>query len=611
MLTIILYIPVWENLLKEWVDENQWLWQKYPILVVSNSAYELNVELPSQVVYQHLSREFGIRDSLRSVLPYIQSDRILLLQQSMQLTVPLLERILFESQQYTVVSANSKQYCNDHCILFDINVFSQISQYMEPLLALGYGIDLTELLRKACVPIYIVPIDSYQYDLKLSQYVMQQMSNILACLLDETKSTIIVEEEWYAPIRDRVSIVVLIWNNIKISMECIQSILITTKHPYELILVDNGSEQSVENLLKKKLKKYKHIKVIRNDINQGFPQGCNDGMKHATGEHILLLNNDTLLTPFWLTRMVAGFTFQETGIVGPMSINISGFQNIEIKELPYNNLDELCDFSNHFALQHLGMFPRVDLIIGFAMLIRKEVWKKIGGMDPIFGFGNCEDDDYCARAKRVGFIINLCNDIFIHHIGSVSFKQLNVEMEKLIVYNQMYSHFHHFEHQKALDFIEEARFSSQKHEEGKQIWFSEGRKEFEKRDYIPFEIRDCLLNVTTLPHPFPKEQTVLAIFPTEENDWTQKIKNILHSGWNCIIRIEPPIPFLQREIQEALLSEMSSEQMSHIFLDCEYIPTVERGIIYDRVSALYYFQRIDFFRFEREAQAINLPITKE
>ena len=116
MLTIVLYIPVWETFSQEWVDENQWLWQKYRVLVVSNSAYDLNFELPSQIIYQHLSREFGIRDALRSVLEHIQSDRFLLLQQSMQITVKLLERMLFESQQYTVVSANSKQYCNDHCI---------------------------------------------------------------------------------------------------------------------------------------------------------------------------------------------------------------------------------------------------------------------------------------------------------------------------------------------------------------------------------------------------------------------------------------------------------------------------------------------------------------
>ena len=172
------------------------------------------------------------------------------------------------------------------------------------------------------------------------------------------------------------------------------------------------------------LRKNKHIKTfIRNDCNQGFPQGCNDGMKLATGEHILLLNNDTLLTPFWLTRMVASFTFQDTGIVGPMSINIAGFQNINCKEIPYNDSRELCDFSNQFALQNLGLFPRVELITGFAMLIygrKLEVW--ILCLDLVI----VRMLIIVPERKRAGFVINLCNDIFIHHIGSISFKELEV-----------------------------------------------------------------------------------------------------------------------------------------------------------------------------------------
>ena len=71
------------------------------------------------------------------------------------------------------------------------------------------------------------------------------------------------------------------------------------------------------------------------------------------------------------------------------------------------------------------------------------------------------------------------------------------------------------------------------------------------------------------------------------------------------------MPFLKQQIQEELHREISSDQMSQIFLDCDYVPTVERGVIYDRVCALFHFQRIDFFRFEREAQVLNLPIKKE
>ena len=75
-----------------------------------------------------------------------------------------------------------------------------------------------------------------------------------------------------------------------------------------------------------------------------------------------------------------------------------------------------------------------------------------------------EDADYCARAKKAGFVINLFNDIFIHHIGSISFKELEVDVEKLIVYNQVYSHFHHL-NIKSIGFIEDARFLEKNEEE--------------------------------------------------------------------------------------------------------------------------------------------------
>ena len=100
MLTIVLYIPVWETFRQEWLDENQWLWQKYRILIVSNSAYDLNFELPSQISYQHLSREFGIRDALRNVLEHIHNDshaidelkRLLKKKGSLHISTPFLYR---------------------------------------------------------------------------------------------------------------------------------------------------------------------------------------------------------------------------------------------------------------------------------------------------------------------------------------------------------------------------------------------------------------------------------------------------------------------------------------------------------------------------------------
>lgn len=90
-----------------------------------------------------------------------------------------------------------------------------------------------------------------------------------------------------------VSIILLNYNNLKYTFDCIQSIF---KQAYrseiEIIVVDNASTIGNPNELKEQ---FPQIKLVRNNMNRGFAGGCNDGIAHATGEFILLLNNDTVL----------------------------------------------------------------------------------------------------------------------------------------------------------------------------------------------------------------------------------------------------------------------------------------------------------------------------
>ena len=65
---------------------------------------------------------------------------------------------------------------------------------------------------------------------------------------------------------------------------------------------------------------------------------------------------------------------------------------------------------------------QMDKLIGFCMMIKKEVINKIGLLDENFLIGNFEDDDYCLRMRKAGYKLILCKDTFIHHFGSISFK---------------------------------------------------------------------------------------------------------------------------------------------------------------------------------------------
>ena len=96
------------------------------------------------------------------------------------------------------------------------------------------------------------------------------------------------------------SIVILTYNKLDYNMLCIESIRqYTEPDAYEIIVVDNNSADGTVEWLKSQ----QDIQLILNSENVGFPAGCNQGIKAARGDSILLLNNDTVVTPRWLDNL--------------------------------------------------------------------------------------------------------------------------------------------------------------------------------------------------------------------------------------------------------------------------------------------------------------------
>lgn len=92
----------------------------------------------------------------------------------------------------------------------------------------------------------------------------------------------------------KVSIITVNYNGVTDTCEMIESLKRHENYPYELIVVDNGSASLNDYTLLKE--KYPDAKVIRNDINLGFAEGNNIGVKQATGDYLFFLNNDTIIT---------------------------------------------------------------------------------------------------------------------------------------------------------------------------------------------------------------------------------------------------------------------------------------------------------------------------
>ena len=157
-------------------------------------------------------------------------------------------------------------------------------------------------------------------------------------------------------------------------------------------------------------------------------------MAVATGKQVLLLNNDVVVTTGWLGRMLRALRSDEkVGLVGPWSNLVSGPQQIEVG---YDEIAELDGFAWDWGKAHGGVVIDVNRLVGFCLLIEREVIDAIGLLDEQFGIGCFEDDDYCLRAIAAGYRAVIAGDAFVHHYGSRTFLGSGVDAGALMRENQ-------------------------------------------------------------------------------------------------------------------------------------------------------------------------------
>jgi GT2 family glycosyltransferase/tetratricopeptide (TPR) repeat protein len=221
------------------------------------------------------------------------------------------------------------------------------------------------------------------------------------------------------------SIVILAHNQLPDTQQCLASIEKHTTLPHELILVDNGSTDGTGKFFRAYAMKHHHVRVILNRSNQGFSAGNNQALACAGADAIVLLNNDTVVTPGWLENMRGTLNLHpDCGLVGPVSNYVSGPQCVAAD---YASLDQLPGFAAAWRADHAGQSAEAPRLVGFCLLLRRAVLEKIGGLDPQFGSGNFEDDDFCLRAAWAGFKLRIALDSFVHHTGSQTFKGAKID----------------------------------------------------------------------------------------------------------------------------------------------------------------------------------------
>lgn len=195
--------------------------------------------------------------------------------------------------------------------------------------------------------------------------------------------------------------------------ECLSSLLETSLE-LEIVVVDNGSTPPVEV--------DRRIRVLRNDVNEGFARASNQGTRGFEGELILFLNSDTVVTRGSLIELVrAARSSSSIAACGPVT-NYSGhFQQVPAQ----CNSPEEIEALSRLLLHGKPNWQDSDMLVGFCLLVRRTVLDEVGLFDEQFGLGLFEDNDLCYRMRRAGFRLKIIRNAFVYHAGSKTFEDVS------------------------------------------------------------------------------------------------------------------------------------------------------------------------------------------
>lgn len=260
------------------------------------------------------------------------------------------------------------------------------------------------------------------------------------------------ERSTVRPHRETVNIIVTVHNALEHVRGCLSSILEHTCPPYDLVLVDDGSDPPTSEYLRRFASEHRAM-LIRNDAAKGYTFAANQGLRAARGEYVLLLNSDTIVTDNWLDRMVmCAESGPRVGIVGPLS-NSANWQSIpeamEDGKWAANELPEnwtVRDMARAVAASTGRTYPRIPFLNGFCLLIKRQVLDGVGYFDEVnFGRGYGEESDYCLRAHAKGWVLCVADDAYVHHAQTKSYPPERRDRLSEVSHRMLYT-----KHKKAL-----------------------------------------------------------------------------------------------------------------------------------------------------------------
>jgi N-acetylglucosaminyl-diphospho-decaprenol L-rhamnosyltransferase len=221
-----------------------------------------------------------------------------------------------------------------------------------------------------------------------------------------------------------VTIIVLVYNTLDLLLQCLQSFFEACRtQGWQIIVVDNGSEEDVRSAIDGK---FRGVEVIRSERNLGFAAGNNLGLRNAKGEFVILMNSDVIAGPETLEDLVSSLKQEpQAGAMSPGLLTARG----EPQAFAFGSDPSpgyLIKRGMRFLLG-LGSFHDwamqksldVDWVSAACICVRAIVIQGVGGLDDRFPL-YFEDADWCMRMRSAGWKVIYNPQLRVIHLGGSS-----------------------------------------------------------------------------------------------------------------------------------------------------------------------------------------------
>ena len=187
------------------------------------------------------------------------------------------------------------------------------------------------------------------------------------------------------------SIVIVTHDNLLFSRMTLESVIACTEYPgHEVIVVDNGSRDGTAAWLYELAAANPRVHLVMNPDNGGFARACNQGLALARGDVLVLLNDDTLVPPGWLPRLMRPLDDPDVGLVGAVTNRIGNEAEVPTE---YTTWGEMLEFAGARALERENQVFDIATVTMFCLAMRRDTFERLGPLDQRFEVGMLEDDD--------------------------------------------------------------------------------------------------------------------------------------------------------------------------------------------------------------------------